>query len=111
MKRSLIAIAMLGVASACADGGNTCTDTYADGVNYSFSGTSCGDKKPTPEIAALPSPEEVAADLAKSCTETYAFGCDPDGTNCHEEHVRECPGGVEEKTIEPGCRVVGPTDG
>lgn len=107
LRRRTLLAAVAVACSACADGGDSCTDTYADGPNYSFSGTSCGDKTPTPEIAVLPTPEEVAQDQADACLEIFAFTCDDDGTNCRDEYARQCPGGVMEKTLEPGCRKTG----
>src|SRR5688572_17637569 len=56
--------------------------------------STCAEQPPAPELI------RVADEGA--CITTHAFGCDDEG-NCGETHQRECPGGVVEKAIEPGC--------
>jgi hypothetical protein len=79
-------LTLVGLSVGCSGGGDSCA---------SSNGASCDEEAPSTLADPVGGPLE--------CTETIAFGCDADGV-CSEVHQRSCPGGVVEKTLEPGCR-------
>lgn len=83
---------------ACGNEGGTCTNTFADGADSLYHGTSCAQTAPA-AVKAAPAP------APDGCVETLAFGCDEQGVDCKESYQVSCPDGtVLDKTLEPGCR-------
>lgn len=76
------------VALGCSDRGDSCTDTYADGPGYSFSGTSCDNKRPSQELIESAADAGLGPDAG--CVDIQAFGCDPGTSECRETYRRAC---------------------
>jgi hypothetical protein len=78
----------LTVVVGCGDEGGSCTDTYAEGPGYSFSGTSCDDKKPPQSVVDSAADAGVGADAG--CADIQAYGCKPGTSDCDEVYRRAC---------------------